>query len=232
MTASQLTANDVAQFLKAHPDFFTQHAGLFADLRLPHPQQANTISLVERQIMTLRGRVRELQWQLSGLIDNATGNERISQLLIDWCASLLAEEQVQRLPDHITQGLALLFDLPDIALRLWDLPRIDTHSTAAQPIDEALLHDLTARHNPWCGPADHPDVPEGVLDWLSGSPASVALIPLSMGTPPHSIGMLVLGSSNATRFTEDMGTEFLQTIASLAGAALSRLAGPDAPQTA
>src|SRR5690554_4811968 len=122
MTATPLSAQDVARFLQDNPDFFTAHAKIFADLKVPHPHQAHVISLGERQILTLRARARDLEWQLSGLIQNATGNERISKLLIDWCATLLSEDNAERIPDLIVQGLSRLFDLPDIALRLWDLP--------------------------------------------------------------------------------------------------------------
>src|SRR5699024_4582762 len=107
-----LSADDVARFLQDNPDFFNDHASVFADLSVPHPHQARAISLGERQILTLRARSRELEWQLSGLIQNATGNERISKLLIDWCATLLAQNDPRELPDLITSGVARLFDLP------------------------------------------------------------------------------------------------------------------------
>jgi hypothetical protein len=38
-------------------------------------------------------------------------------------------------------------------------------------------------------------------------------------------GLLVLGSPDATRYTSDMGTEFLERIGELAGASLARLRG-------
>lgn len=231
MAAPTPSADDIAQFLKNHPEFFMEHAAVFSGLRIPHPQQANTISLAERQIMTLREQLSALEWQLSGLLDHAAGNQRISELLIDWCAKLLAEDNPQRLPERITQGLALLFDLPDIALRLWQLPRLDACLQGHEPLQADLQHHLAELTLPWCGAAkDVTD--ERIVAWLPNEPASLALIPLALGTPAQSIGLLVLGSPDAARFTEDMGTEFLQTIATLASAALSRLSAPDAPQQA
>lgn len=228
MTATPFSADDVARFLQENPDFFTDHASLFADLRVPHPHQASAISLGERQILTLRARTRDLEWQLSGLIHNASGNERISKLLIDWCATLLAEDDAHRIPELIVHGLAHLFDLPDIALRLWDLPRLPSSSPAAQPVSATILNETLERTEPWCGPANGHEPAE----WLPHPAASLALLPLKIGTPAQTIGLLVLGSPDAARFTTDMGTDFLQTIASLASAAVSRLAGPDAPQSA
>lgn len=228
MTATQLTADNIARFLQDNPEFFTQHANVFADLRVPHPHQAGAISLGERQIMTLRARSRDLEWQLSGLIQNATGNERISKLLIDWCASLLAEDRADRVPDLIVQGLARVFDLPDIALRLWDLPKLDASSRFAAEISPGARRAAQELTRPYCGSAEGQ---EGA-SWLPEAPASLALLPLRTGTDARTVGLLVLGSPDAARFSPDMGTEFLQTIATLASASLSRLDEPDQPSSA
>lgn len=228
MTATSLSSQDVARFLQDNPDFFTNHASVFADLKVPHPHQAHTISLGERQILTLRARTRELEWQLSGLIQNATGNERISKLLIDWCASLLSENDTYRLPDLITHGLAHLFDLPDIALRLWDVPETTAPREVTQNVSDTVRHDTESRDTPYCGPAEGHEA----ASWLQHPPESLALLPLKLGTPGRTIGLLVLGSPDIKRFTPDMGTEFLQTIATLTSAALSRLHRPEQPDIA
>jgi hypothetical protein len=52
---------------------------------------------------------------------------------------------------------------------------------------------------------------------------SVALIPLRPGKSPQAFGMLVLASPDPQRFQSGMGTDFLERIGELAGAALSRL---------
>lgn len=228
MTAISFSADDVARFLRENPEFFTEHAGIFAALKVPHPHQAHAISLGERQILTLRARARDLEWQLSGLIQNATGNERISKLLIDWCAGLLSENDPRRMPELIVQGLSRLFELPDVALRLWDLSDSVSNSEFGQDISPTIMQAAHDLDKPYCGPADGHDV----TSWLTDMPESVAMLPLKTGTPARTIGLLVLGSPDVTRFTEDMGTEFLQTIASLASASLSRLADPLQPDCA
>lgn len=219
MTATPISAEDVAHFLQENSDFFTDHASLFADLRVPHPHQAHAISLGERQILTLRARARDLEWQLSGLIHNATGNERISKLLIDWCADLLAENDAHRLPELVVQGLSRLFELPDIALRVWGVSGIVANSDFAQEVSPAIQQETDERDTPYCGPPNDHEA----ISWLTETPASLALLPLKVGTPPQTIGLLVLGSPDDARFTEDMGTDFLETIARLTSASLSRL---------
>ena len=61
--------------------------------------------------------------------------------------------------------------------------------------------------------------------WLDDPAAvmSIAMLPLRHGAEPNAFGLLVLGSPDPTRYSADMGTEFLMRIADIASAALSRL---------
>jgi uncharacterized protein YigA (DUF484 family) len=66
------------------------------------------------------------------------------------------------------------------------------------------------------------------VQWLADPSvaASVALLPLRAGainSPGAAFGMLVLASPDSQRFHSGMGTDFLERIAELASAALSRL---------
>ena len=47
-------AEQVAEFLNSHPDFFDDQAELLSQLRLPHPS-GTAVSLIERQIQVLLG---------------------------------------------------------------------------------------------------------------------------------------------------------------------------------
>jgi uncharacterized protein YigA (DUF484 family) len=61
--------------------------------------------------------------------------------------------------------------------------------------------------------------------WLedASTVASLALIPLRHGSSTDAFGLLVLGSPDPTRFSADMGTEFLMRIGEISSAGLSRL---------
>ncbi|MBL8333759.1 MAG: DUF484 family protein, partial [Rubrivivax sp.] len=63
------------------------------------------------------------------------------------------------------------------------------------------------------------------VQWLgdAAAVASLAMIPLRNGAAETTFGLLILGSPDPTRYQADMGTEFLQRIGEVAGAALSRL---------
>src|SRR3546814_16288413 len=89
MTDTAFTAQDVADFLQNNPDFFDQHAEIFATLQVPHPHGARAISLSERQILTLRERNRELEWRLNELAHNADSNDAIAPRVSQRCCRLL-----------------------------------------------------------------------------------------------------------------------------------------------
>ena len=52
-----LTAQQVMEYLKSHPDFFDQAPHLLSEINVPHPQSGQAISLVERQASVLRERI-------------------------------------------------------------------------------------------------------------------------------------------------------------------------------
>jgi hypothetical protein len=63
------------------------------------------------------------------------------------------------------------------------------------------------------------------VQWLDdpGQASSLALVPLRHDGIGAALGLLVLASPDPTRYTADMGTEFLARIGEVASAALTRL---------
>ncbi|MCC2597706.1 DUF484 family protein [Pusillimonas sp. MFBS29] len=224
MNPESLSAEHIAQFLQDNPSFFQDHADVFANLRVPHPNETRAISLGERQIMTLRARTKDLEWKLSGLMHNASGNERITDTLMDWCCRMLAEEDATQLPGHIVRSLGDLFDLPTIALRLWDLPGLQD-SEFNQDVTDSVRSYARELTTPYCGAYNSQEA----ASWLGAQPASLAMIALRPRGSGEPIGLLVFGSDDPERFTPDMGTAFLETINRLAGSSLQRLQGPARP---
>lgn len=216
MSASTFTPEEVARFLASNPDFFQDHADVFSELRVPHPHETRAISLGERQILTLRAKTKDLEWRLSGLINNASGNEKISRTLTDWCCQMLAEPQADHLPQLIVNHLSSLFELPNTVLKVWGLAQCTNEQFTDGTTEEVkqYAHSLTA---PYCGPvSDQP-----VLSWLNEPAQSLAVVP--MKDTSGVFGLLVLASQDKERFQADMGTAFLEILSSLASAALSRL---------
>jgi len=218
MTLPELSAHDVARFLQTHPNFFDEHADLFASMIVPHPHQNRVISLGERQVMTLRDKIRDLEWRLAGLVQQATRNETISDHLKVWCQRMLAESDAQRLPGEIALGLAEQFGLQDAALRVW-LRSAASCDTFGGPVSDEVRAFADTLKTPYCGN----DAQLEAAAWLSQTPASLAMVALRPAADAPAFGLLVLGSDDPERFVADMGTAFLENIGQLASAALSRL---------
>lgn len=216
MSASTFTPDEIARFLADSPDFFHEHADVFAELRVPHPHETRAISLGERQILTLRAKTKDLEWRLSGLINNASGNEKISRTLTAWCCRMLAEPDARNIPQHIVSHLSDLFELPDITLKVWGLSQC-TDATHTDDITEEVKQYAQTLETPYCGPVQN----QPVLRWLQTPAKSLAIVPMANET--HAFGLLVLASEEEERFQPDMGTAFLEILGSLASAALSRL---------
>ena len=212
-----LHPHTVAKFLQEHPEFFVQYAELFSSLEVPHPHQARTISLGERQIMTLRERLRDFEFRLADLVRNAALNEITTDKLNRWCVRMLGEQSTLRLPGEVALGLAEQFNLQEVALRVWglDLPA----EGVGAPVDEEVHTYANNLVTPYCGN----DTALTPVSWLHAKPASLAILPLRSAVGQPAFGLLVLGSDDPERFAPDMGVAFLQTVSILASSALSRL---------
>ncbi|MBO1017693.1 DUF484 family protein [Achromobacter sp. SD115] len=224
MTDTAITAQDIAAFLQDNPGFFDDHADVFATLQVPHPHGSRAISLGERQILTLRERNRELEWRLNELVRNATANESIGTHVAKWCCRLLSECDPQHVPGEIALGLAEQFELNHVALRLWDLSELPA-TGYGEPVTQDVRTFTDSLKTPYCGT----DTEFEAAGWLDAKPKSLALVPLRLEADGPAVGLLVLGSDDAERFTPEMGTSFLESIAQLASAALHRL-NPASPK--
>lgn len=251
-----MNAQDVADYLQQHPEFFDEHATLFATLTVPHPHGGRAIPLAERQMITLRDKNRALELKVAELMRYGQENDAIAERLARWTRMLLLQRAPRLLPETLTGSLEEIFSVPHVALTLWEAS--DEYVEAARTADAPaeLIGYVQGLHRPYCGqptglaslalplfhrPATTPAALElvtvdgvaadGVTDGphdAAGNEApseirSVALIPLHRGAAPAAFGLLALGSGDARRFHDGMGTDFLARIGENSSAALTRL---------
>ena len=62
-----MSPDDVARYLRAHPQFFDEHPELLESIYVPHPHSGRTIALTERQILGLRDKTKTLEAKLGEL---------------------------------------------------------------------------------------------------------------------------------------------------------------------
>jgi uncharacterized protein YigA (DUF484 family) len=219
--AASLDDELVADWLHANPGFFDRHADLLSDVRLRHPHGGRAISLVERQVLVLRERNKALEIKMAELIRIGQENDAIGQRLQQLTEDLLQASDPAGLPALLTAGLADGFGVPQVAIRLWGIAGLEAPYGGEASSELRRRTDELAK--PYCGPNSFPEV----AAWLPGGgeqTASMALLPLRRGEPGSgAFGLVVLGSDDAARFQAGMGTAFLERIAEIAAASLSRL---------
>ncbi|CAN7231786.1 DUF484 family protein [Acidovorax sp. LjRoot129] len=221
-----ITEDDIAQFLSNTPGFFERHAEVLASVQITSPHGARAVSLQERQAEMLREKIKGLEQRIMEMVRNSHENASIAHKVHQWTSSLLEVKDPFDLPLAVVEGVRTLFDVPQAAVRVWDVagPYIDADFTQGASEDaRAFASSLTM---PFCGP-NLGFEPAGWLAQEPGEPAqSLALLPLRSGaidSATPAFGLLVLGSPDAQRFDATMGTDFLARMAELASAALIRL---------
>ncbi|MGO3741602.1 DUF484 family protein [Kerstersia sp.] len=247
MSSDSLNAADIAHFLACHPDFLTERADLFSTITVPHPRLPHVIPLGERQNLVLRERLQAQELALNELRHQAARNEHISAQLHAWLASLLAEPDARQLGPRFVQGLAREFNLQSVTLLAWQ-PQLHViagpggvNCSSEPMLDDNLLQALrqytAAQSRPTCcatSTANQALAP--LLAALSGEAAppagSLAVVPLhalhqhddgSTEEAALTTGLLILADNSRDRYVPNMDTLFLERIAQLAGATLSRL---------
>ncbi len=222
--ASTIRDEDVARFLKDHPEFLVAHPEVLATVTVPDPHGGRAISLHERQLEVLREKNRAMEGRLAQLIRIGQENEAINEKLLKWTRQLLLAPDAHQLPRVVVDGMHAQFSVPQVALRLWGVREPYRGLEWAVPVAPDAVALANSMKQPYCGVnADFQAatwLPDGGL-----STRSIALLPLRRGADPNAFGLLVLGSGDPSRFDANMGTAFLERIAELAGAALSRLVG-------
>ena len=86
----KFSSEDVAQYLKQHPQFFDEYADMLSDIYVPHPHGGRAIPISQRQIVTLRDNNQILQDKLRELVKFGEENDVISEKMHHLSIMLLA----------------------------------------------------------------------------------------------------------------------------------------------
>ncbi len=211
MADSKLTTEQVADYLRDHPDFFAGQDELLKLMRLPH-QSGQVVSLLERQNELLRRDLARQRERLQHLVATALDNDhlflRLRTLVLrllettDWTDTLatLQREIIARFDVDQVRILAARGQLPDASNPVMQF--ID-NADLPEPVRGVLSSD-----KPWCGALNSRERTR-LLD--GEGDCSVALAPLSADRAVH--GVLVLMAEDAGYFHAGMDTVFLMHLA-------------------
>jgi uncharacterized protein YigA (DUF484 family) len=172
----------------------------------------------------LRDKLKGMEHKIIEMIRHGQENVAIADRLHRFTRALMLTSNVADLPDVVVNELMHQFMIPQAGIRVWDAAPAFSALPFAKAVGEDAKSFASSLSLPYCGlnsgfeAAQWLDEPATVM--------SIALIPLRHGATTSAFGMLVLGSPDPTRYSTDMGTEFLMRIGEIASAGLSRLLPP------
>ena len=222
-----ITETDIANYLAATPGFFERHAALLASVQLQHPHGARAVSLQERQAEMLRDKIKGLELRIVDMIRNGQDNVAIADRLHRWTLAVMrAAGTPAALPEVLLSELRHQFMIPQASLRLWGVAPEHEASEFAASVSPDVKSFASSLSQPYCGVNSGFEAARWLgLSESGGIATSLALIPLAQpkandGKP---FGLLVLGSPDPTRYTAEMGTDFLTRVGEIASAGLAGL---------
>ena len=214
-----MRSEEVARYLKEHPEFFEEHAEFLASMQIPHPHGGRAIPIAERQMLTLREKSRALEGKLRELVQFGEENDSISERMHRITLALLAARDLPLLLDALHDNLRQDFAVPAVGLRLW--------MEASAP-DRMEFADISQEARVFAESIAEPYFSaQPVLDtgaWLGDASAAVGslvYVPLRL---ERSVGLLMLGSEDPQRFSADKGTLYLARLGEVVSMALKRYA--------
>ncbi len=216
--ANAVTGADVAAWLKATPDFFMDHADVFSAMRIPHPQGGHAISMVERQLISLRERNTQLEKQLSELIGYGQHNDGLIEKLHRLTLALLRAPNACVTLDVVNESMRSDFAIPFSAVRWWGGQIAESDVEASTVCSPEFRSYISGLDRPYVGPNAAHESRYWLAD-TTDTAQSFAYVPLSDGGVA---GVLMLASADVGRFTPDMATDVLTRLAHLTSAALAR----------
>lgn len=219
MSIQGITETDIAEYLANTPGFFERHAELLSSVQLTSPHGQRAVSLQERQMEMLRERIKGLEMKIVEMIRHSQDNVAIADRLHRWTRALMLTADATALPQALVDDLKHEFMIPQAAIRVWGAAAPFADQPFAAAVGDDVRSFAQSLSLPYCGA----NAGFEAAGWLDDAPAvmSVALIPLREGD--NAFGLLVLGSPDPTRYSAEMGTEFLVRIGEVASAALARL---------
>ena len=215
-----MNSEDVAAYLKQHPEFFEQYAEMIAGINIPHPHGGRTIPISERQMLTLREKSKQLEAKLREIIQFGEENDALGEKMHAISLTLLRARDAASVIDAVAQRLREDFAVPQVALRLWcGAPAGLAAHAAFEPVSDATRQFVMALSEPSCGA----EAAAGTAT-LFGAAApllsSFAIVPIRDGGD-GAFGVLVLASEEPRRYYAGMGALYLSRLGGLIGCALA-----------
>lgn len=217
-----LDAEQVAAYLRQHPEFFVAHDELIPEMRIPH-DSGSAVSLVERQVRLLRERNIEMRHRLAQLMDVARDNDRLFEKTRRLVLDLLDATSLEDVVSTVEDSLRHEFQVPFVSLILFS----DSNLPVGRSVSSAEAHQaiggLLSGGKTVCGVLRPHELSFLFGEAEAGEVGSAAVVSLTF-QGLH--GVLAIGSSDPQHYKSSLGTLFLGYVAEVLARVLPRFSTP------
>ena len=210
-----MNSEDIATYLKQHPEFFEQYAEMMSQINIPHPHGGRTIPISERQILTLRERSKQLESKLREIIQFGEENDAVSEKMHNFSLALLRVRDAHSAVQAVLKHLHDDFAVPHVVMRLWRGAQGELREF--QAVSETTRNFTATLTAPHCSAEPAVDT-ASLFGEAASALSSYAYIPLRDG---DTFGLLALASEEPRRYYPGMGTVYLSRLGDLIGCALA-----------
>ncbi|MBL7004139.1 MAG: DUF484 family protein [Gammaproteobacteria bacterium] len=215
----EINKQQVIDYLNADEGFIRDNIEDLAELDIPHEAGVAT-SLIERQVAVLRKENSEIKAQLKKLIAIARDNEDLSHRIHQLFIEISHAESLDDLMATIQEQMQSFFNTDVVMFRYFSL--LELRPIISDDLVFTLKNRQTTQLKKWlkqrtpaCGALG--DDVFAALFAKEKNIKSMAVIPL-FGVKEY--GTLLLGSSDAKRFSEEKGTVLLAQLGELVSSSL------------
>jgi len=208
---TSVTLNDelVRDYLMDNDSFLQRNPDILDFLHIPHAS-GSAVSLVEKQASVLREKNVEMRHRLKALSQNARENDLLFEKTRTLVLSLLEAQSLQALYRAFNKSMSDDFEVEYASMVLFgdygeetgDC-RLDTAKNS-----QAQIGSLLKSGKPICGTLRKQEL--SYFFPQSGDVGSAAVMPLD---GEARMGLIAVGSSDANRYNNTVGTLFLSQIA-------------------
>lgn len=208
----------VRQYLMENPDFLQCNPDLLDFLQVNHAT-GSAISLVEKQVSVLRERNIDMRRRLSGLTTNARNNDELYDLTRKLVLQLIEAGTPAQMAAAFSEAMSRDFDVEHACCIVFDETLTPSPGLRVERREDAdaAIGSLLRGESAVCGALRDTELrylfPEG------GKVGSAALVALRDGDIK---GVVAVGSSDANRYNNTVGTLFLSHLADVMVRILAR----------
>ncbi|CAK9886421.1 MAG: hypothetical protein XXXJIFNMEKO3_02854 [Candidatus Erwinia impunctatus] len=210
-SSDALSLNDqsVSEYLLANPDYFIRNARVVESMLVPHPVR-DSVSLVEWQMGRQRHQIRQLEEEVTHLMEQATANQILFGRLLQLQLHL---SDASSLPDMLSRlhRWARDMGLAGAGIRLfsdkWRIgaPSDFTQLALSQQAFQSLRIQRFGRQQHYLGPLNGPE-----LLLLLPQAKAIGSVALSLMGEEGDLGVLMFTSRDNQHYQSGMGTLLLE----------------------